>query len=110
MPAKVYIGSTERFFKLRWYEHETSFKHRKENSTTLSTYVWKLKDRGLTPKFKWSIKAKAHTYEAGSTLCDLCLTEKYFIMYEHTDDSLNSRDELLYRCRHMKDFLLSQCP
>lgn len=116
MPMMTYIGSTERFFKLRWYEHNTSFnndkskKKTKNNSTTISTYIWKLKHRGLKPQIEWSIKAKAHAYEAGSTQCDLCLTEKMHIMFADSEAALNSRNELLYKCRHMKKFLLSECP
>ena len=80
MDKKVYYGLTERTFKARYTEHKSSFKHEKENSTTLSTYVWSLKKRGLTPKIQWSIKARGHVISAGGRQCDLCLTEKLVII------------------------------
>ena len=42
---KVYFGSTQGEFKIRYYNHRTSFSHEKyRHSTTLSNYVWEIKD------------------------------------------------------------------
>ena len=45
---RVYHGSTEGEVKARISGHETSFRHRQyEHETSLSQYIWQLKDRDL---------------------------------------------------------------
>ena len=39
-------------------------------------------------------------------VCRLCLKEKYYILYNRQDCSLNSRDELFGHCPHKRDHLL----
>ena len=110
MPKKVYHGLTEQTFKARYTTHKSSFKHRNSTSkTALSTYIWKLKDRNLKPKIKWSIKAKAFSFSSGSKKCNLCLTEKLIILHANQKESLNKRDELLSKCTHMRKFKLVEC-
>ena len=75
-----YIGSTEPPFKQRYGNHKKSFSHfnyRKE--TALSTYVW---NQGLnpTPNVTWKFLKKCDTYQLGGKTCDLCLSEKLFII------------------------------
>ena len=49
--GKSYIGLTEGPFKQRYNNHTLSFRDRKrENSTELSKYVWKLKDEHTSYK------------------------------------------------------------
>ena len=44
---ETYRGLTCRSFKERHYKHKNSFKYKNsENSTTLSTHIWSLKERG----------------------------------------------------------------
>ena len=100
-----YFGSTEDF-KKRWYAHKASFNKRPANPTTLSSYVWMLKDRNITPKVVWSIKARGHAFSSGSQSCDLCLTEKLVILTANPHTMLNKRDELLETCRHRRKHLL----
>jgi hypothetical protein len=100
-----YFGSTENF-KSRYYKHKSSFKDRPANHTTLSSYIWKLKDKKIPFKVKWSIKARGHTFSSGSKSCDLCLTEKLIILTENQHTMLNKRDELLETCRHRRKHLL----
>ena len=104
---KFYIGSTEDTFKQRWYGHNQSFNKEGNKSTTLSTYIWKLKNKGLTPKIKWSIVKRAFSFSLGSKKCDLCLTEKFEILkIAESEEYLNHRDELLEKCRHMRKHML----
>ena len=43
---KVYFGSTQEEFKARYYNYKASFSHEKyRHSTTLSSYVWEVKDK-----------------------------------------------------------------
>ena len=68
-----YHGSTEDF-KARYCHHKASFNKRLALHTTLSSYIWKLKDNNIPYEIKWSIKARGHTFSSGGRECDLCLT------------------------------------
>ena len=110
LPKKVYIGLTERQFKDRYNSHKQSMNNEKyANSTTLSTYVWKLKNSyKATPVLKWSIVKHARPYSNTSRNCFLCLQEKFEILnYEKKDELLNKRSEIIAKCRHMNKFLLA---
>ena len=53
-----YVGSTELDFKLRYNNHNKSFKHEAYKSeTTLSKYIWDNK-LGPTPNIKWKFLKK----------------------------------------------------
>ena len=58
---KIYFGSTQGDFKTRYYNHKTSFSHDKyRHSTTLSSYVWELKDnKGIDIIMKWEVLRNA---------------------------------------------------
>lgn len=102
-----YIGLTENTFKDRLYKHKNSFKdEKKRKSTELSKHIWSLKDK-KTKQFsiEWSIIDKAAAYSNGSKRCDLCLTEKFNIIFQKYP-LLNKRNELLSNCRHVNKYLL----
>ena len=103
-----YIGLTEHSFKDRLYKHRNSFKYRnKVNSTELSKHIWDLKDKQIeNVEIQWSILDRAPAYKNGTKHCDLCLTEKFHIIYQDFE-TLNSRNELLSNCRHKSKYLLS---
>ena len=105
---KTYIGSTERTFKKRFYEHTSDIKNKNyRNNTALSTYVWELKEQGKTPTIKWSIVKKCNVYKAGQRQCDLCLQEKREILKNNKNpECLNVRSELMCKCRHKYKWLL----
>ena len=107
-PTDNYIGLTEHSFKDRLYKHRNSFKYRnKVNSTELSKHMWNLKDNNIeNVEIKWSILDRAPAFKNGSKRCDLCLTEKYHIIYSDFN-TLNTRNELLSNCRHKCKYLLS---
>ena len=108
LPKKVYFGLTSRKFKQRYNEHMRSFRKELDQSTTLSTYVWKLKKKGLTPEVTWSIHKRAHAYSSGGRKCDLCLTEKMGILFADPIEALNTRDEIMSKCRHTLKFTLKK--
>ena len=60
-----YYGLTENEFKARCSKHKSSFSDRSRPQTTLSTYVWKLKDREIPYVVDWSIKARGHPFSSG---------------------------------------------
>ena len=100
-----YYGLTENEFKKRCSTHKSSFKKRPKCHTTLSSHIWKLKDKQIDYEIKWSIKARGHAFSSGGRACDLCLTEKLVILTADQNSILNKRDELLETCRHRRKHL-----
>ena len=80
-PKKVYIGLTEKEIKQRISGHKTSIKNAKyRNSTTLSTYIWNLKDQNIVPTLNWSIMKRVRAYSNTNKSSPLCLQEKLEIL------------------------------
>ena len=99
----IYIGSTSTTFKERYNNHKASQKHeKKQSSTKLSKHVWELKRAGVDHTIKWRILRRAKEYSTLSKRCDLCLTEKLFILKARKETRLNSRTDLTSQCRHQK--------
>ena len=78
----------------------------KRHATTLSEYIWKLKDKNISYTTEWRLISKAKAYSTTNKLCRLCLEEKYFIIFKPHLSSLNKRNELVNTCRHRKKHLL----
>ena len=105
--TETYTGLTKNTFKQRFYKHRDSFKTKSsETSTTLSTYIWQLKDRGEAFSVNWSIVDKGAPFNPATRICGLCNKEKYYIIFEPDGASLNKRSELFSTCRHRKQKLL----
>ena len=94
-----YIGNTELEFKLRYNQHTHSFRERsKSSATTLSTYVWQ-QNLNPNPPIKWQILKKCTKYQPGSGSCDLCLSEKLFIVKNlRNPKNLNKRTDIGNKC------------
>ena len=103
-----YVGMSEGTFKKRFNNHTASFRlERYRTATKLSEKVWSLKDRGLDYNIRWSIVKRGRPYMNGQRSCDLCTTEKLEILLRSTDPHLlNSRSEILAKCRHKRKFSL----
>ena len=104
---KRYIwGRPQGDFKTRCYNHKTSFSHEKyRHSTTLSSYVWEVKDKkGIDPILKWEVIKKCRKYRAGERDGLLCMEGKLAIA--SCRDLLNQRSEVLNSCRHKRAWLL----
>ena len=114
MTKETYTGLSEPPWKYRKYGHNTDFKHKKKgtskNGTTLSKYIWTLKDPddcNLEPcpnkmeyEIKWKILARASGYNPITGLCRLCLKECYFLLFKPETASLNRRSEIYTPCKH----------
>jgi hypothetical protein len=104
---ETYIGLTETTFKSRYNNHKSSLNNpRQKNTTALSKYVWTLKDQQINYTLNWKIISRALPYSPTTKRCNLCITEKFYIIYHPKLASLNSRCELANSCRHFKKFLL----
>ena len=74
--------------------------------TELSKFIWTLKDRNIDYTLTWSIIARAKAYSSGSKFCNLCITEKFFIMCKRMPGSLNKKSELISTCQHVNKHLI----
>ena len=107
----TYIGLTENEFKSRFSNHKTSFKlknHSKE--TTLSLKIWDLKNQQIPYNLKWKIIGRALPFSPITGVCNLCTLEKYCILSETHQSSLNKREEIFGKCRHKTNLLLISKP
>ena len=102
-----YIGLTSNTFKQRWSQHKSSFNNKsKANETTLSQYIWKLKEKNVKHVISWKIVCRANQFSPITGRCDLCTREKFYIIFKPEMCSLNTRNELGTHCRHKKKALL----
>ena len=98
--SKTYIGSTINF-KDRFNQHQSSFRLLKyRNTTSLSTYIWSLKEAGQDYSTSWNIIAKAKAYTPEYKKCNLCTAEKAKILFYKGEDLINRRSETMAKCRH----------
>ena len=88
-----YYGSTENEFKKRCSTHKSTFSKVPDSHTTLSSYIWKLKDKGIGYEVKWSIKARGHAFSSGGQACDLCLIEKLINHYPNGRSKYNAKQK-----------------
>ena len=86
VPTKNYIGIAATTFKERHSNHKSAFNNKGYQPTTLSTYYWKLKDRGKIPNVSFSTIRVVPSYSPECGRCRLCTAEKIEIM--NTDPSL----------------------
>ena len=103
---KIYYGTSEGTFKVRYANHKKSFKFEKyRTDTELSKEYWRLKELNAQPQIKFYIlKRCPPTRRTGS--CYLCLNEKLFILEHKGNNLLNKRNELISKCRHKNKYKL----
>ena len=107
-PPEKYIGLTATAFKTRYNNHLASFRQAsKRHSTKLSGHIWKLKDANTDFSIKWRIIKQANDYSTATKRCNLCISEKFYIICRPEEATLNKRNELVSACRHSKKHLLS---
>ena len=105
--SETYIGLTETNFKTRHRNHTASFRHAKhKNSTELSKHIWTLKNDNIDYSISWRVLSSNSPYNSSSKRCNLCLKEKFLIIYRPDLSSLNKRNELVSSCRHRNKALL----
>ena len=101
--SETYIGLTENDFKTRYRNHIASFHHAKHrNSTELGKHIWTLKDGNIDHSISWHIILSRSSYNSSNKRCNLCLREKFLIIYRPDLSSLNKRNELVSSCCHRK--------
>ena len=98
--VETYTGLSARRFKDRYYEHRADMRDRKRNGTSLSNYIWTLKNSNTPYDLKWKLIAKRPSFNPTTKTCQLCLQEKYCIIFKPEGASLNDRTEIFATCRH----------
>ena len=104
-----YVGLCSTTFKERLGNHLQSFKHSKYSTETcLSSHIWKVKSRGSSYAIKWKIIDRGRPFNPTSKSCNLCTTEKFYIIFKPQLSSINKRNELGAHCRHKTMSLFSK--
>ena len=106
---KVYLGTAEGDFKKQFSNYRKLFNNEsRANDTTLSKYIWKLKETSnSSPTLAQFIAKKVPPYANISKRCLLCLPKKLEIInYPRPEELLNKKSQLISRCRHANKFLL----
>ena len=104
--TKTYIGLTSSEIKKRVSSHNSDFKHAKnKDSTKLSKHIWDLKENNINYEIKWNVIKKVNKLKNGDKMCRLCTQEVRYIL-RNKDSPLNSRNELMNKCRHRRKYLL----
>ena len=93
-------------FKVRLWVHKNSFKDIEANQTSLSNHIWELKSKNVNPAIKWKIVDRAKPFSPVTGKCQLCIKEKYYILFHPEWATLNSKNEIYANCRHKKSNLL----
>ena len=103
---QTYIGLTAGTLKKRFDGHTSTFRSEEVNGTTLSSYIWKIKNEGGDFEILWKIISKATPFSPVTEQCALCTAEKFYIIYKPELGTLNTRNELGAHCRHKQRVLL----
>ena len=78
--VETYVGLTAGTFKKRYGGHKSDFLNRPtedNSSTTLSSYIWKLKDENKAYQVQFEIVRRAAPYSPVTGTCNLCTEEKF---------------------------------
>ena len=98
--TETYVGLATNF-KERYRNHQSSFRRsNRRNETELSKYIWTLQDSKKPFQIKWKVSKKCKPYSNISKKCNLCLSEKFIIIYKNELCNLNRRKELASSCPH----------
>ena len=104
--VETYTGVGKNF-KVRYRGHQTLLRHRGEKQTTLSSYIWSLRDEGVQFVMDWSVIDRGPAFNPISYVCRLCALEKYHILFNRQGATLNQRSEFFSKCWHKKPQLLA---
>ena len=101
-----YVGLSAPPFKSRLGTHKTSFKNDQVNQTSLSTFIWGLKEKNISYDVSWKYVDQAKPFSPVTGTCGLCIREKFHIMFSPALADLNKKSEIYSNCRHKHSALL----
>ena len=81
-PQRVYnIGILEEEWKKRYCNQTKAFQNKHyKNETSLSSYVWEIKETGQIPTLTWSVVRTVSSYSDSTKKRAICLHEKLEIL------------------------------
>ena len=107
--TETYTGLTGGTFKIRYNKHMSDFRNiGGKHATTLSTYIWKVKEENIPYEISWKQLTRGRVFNPISRTCQLCLKEKFLIMFSPDGPTLNRRNKLYSTCRHRLKGLLEK--
>ena len=107
--VNTYIGLSSPTFKLRIGNHKKDFKNPKyRHSTTLSSFIWDLKDKAAVFELDWKIIGRAQPFSPISGICNLCTLEKYHRLFTPELARISKREEIYNFCLHKLPVLLDK--
>ena len=105
--TKSYYGTCQKILKECHLNHPASFGNKStEKTAEFSKYIWELKNSSICYDSKWATTCKTKSYTSGFRKCDLCLTEKMPIMKANPNSLLNTRDEFVFKSKHIRKLTL----
>lgn len=98
--VRCYFGSAWNNWKSCFYHDKMTLSNIKyKNCTSLSKYVWWLKNHHQNPTISWEIIVKAKSYNGKGDRCNLCLLETLIILkHLNNPNLLNTRFKLMSIC------------
>ena len=76
--TETYTGLSARRFKDRLYEHRADIRDNRRNGTSLSNYIWTLKNSNTPFELKWKILSKCPPLQPPHKNLQTLLTGKVF--------------------------------
>ena len=101
-----YTGQCSTDFKARLGTHTQTFNDETVTQTSLSKFIWRLKKKNINYSISWRILDRGVPYSPVAGKCDLCIKEKYYIMFRPEGADINCRQEVFSACSHKKSKLL----
>ena len=115
MGPQPHTWLTEPPFKKRVAGHKNDIKYHNPGSdehkagTRLSRHCGGMKLKGIPYTIEWSILKRTNgAFNPRRNFCQLCCMEKYLIMFNPDDATLNLRSEFFAHCRHKDRHLLTK--
>ena len=106
---EFYTGMTEGTLKDRIYKHNFDFRHKNyRKRTSLSKYIWNLKEHNYNFQIKWKILALSKSYNPASKGCNLCTKEKFYIIFKPGISTLNEKNEILKKCPYRRKWIINE--
>ena len=104
-----------KIYKKRVAGHKNDIKYHNPGSdehkagTRLSRHCGGMKLKGIPYTIEWSILKRTNgAFNPRRNFCQLCCMEKYLIMINPDDATLNLRSEFFAHCRHKDRHLLAK--
>ena len=94
-----YIGMSEPPLRYRVASHYYSFKT-SNNKTVLSEKIKYIKSQNKNFDLRFRIIENKKSYVPETKRCELCIAEKFQIIYSNMENILNKKSEIISKCRH----------